>query len=385
MLIEVIKLDHSLIEEQLKLKENVSDFVSNKIAPRAKEIDEKGDFPWENIKDMASQGLLGIPIPKEYGGAGMDMLSYCIVLEEIAKRCSNTALVNLAHVFSSIAINLFGNNEQKSQYLIPMAEGKKLGAFGITERTGGSDVGSIRTEARLDNDNYVINGEKSYITNAGKADIYVILAFTDKEKGSKGLSAFIVEKGTDGLDFGKNENLVGMRGISIGEILLNNCIVPAKNIIGKEGDGIKIVLSCIDRGRIGTSAVSVGLAQGALDASIEYVKKRNMFGKLLSEFQSTQFLIADMATEIEAARLLMYQAASFVGKKERFTLEASMAKLYSSEVAMRAAINSIQIHGGYGLTKDGPVERYMRDAKTLTIAEGTSEIQRGIISRIKLR
>jgi butyryl-CoA dehydrogenase len=383
--LEAIKLNLSLTEEQLKLKEFVSNLVENKIAPKAKEVDELGKFPWENIKEMANQGLLGIPILKEYGGIGMDMLSYCIALEEIAKGCSNTALINLAHVFTSLSISLFGSNEQKTKILIPMAKGEKLGAFGITERTGGSDVASIRTEAKLDNDSYIINGEKSYLTNAGEADIYVILAFTDKEKGSKGLGAFIVEKGIDGLDFGKNENLIGMRGISNGQILLNNCVVPAKNIIGKEGDGLKIVLSCIDRGRIGTSAVCVGLAQGALDASIEYVKKRSMFGKLLSEFQSTQFMIADMATEIEAARLLTHQAASCVGKKERFALEASMAKLYSSEVAMRAAINSVQIHGGYGLTKDGPVEKYMRDAKTLTIAEGTSEIQRGIISRIKLR
>jgi alkylation response protein AidB-like acyl-CoA dehydrogenase len=262
-----------------------------------------------------------------------------------------------------------------------MAKGESLGAFAMTESTGGSDVGAIKTEAHLERDHYTINGEKSYITNAGQADYYIITASTDKEKKIKGLSSFIVEKDREGLSIGRVEDLSGMRGISLGQIFLNNCRIPSENLIGNEGDGIKVALSCIDRGRIAFSSIGVGIAQAALDASIAYSKKRLQFGKSLSEFQAIQFMIADMTTETVASRLLTYHAASLVDKESRFTKEASMAKLYSSEVAMRAAIKTVQIHGGYGLVKSCPVERYMRDAKVLAIGEGTSEIQRMIIAR----
>ena len=378
-------MDFSLSTRQQELRDRVRAFASRELAPKAKEIDRNARFPRENVKEMADHGLLGIPVPIEYGGSGMDMLSYCIALEEIAKACCTTATINLAHVFTAFSICLFGNAEQKGFHLTSMAKGERLGAFAITERTGGSDVVSIQTEAKAEGDGYVLNGEKSYITNAGQADLYVILASTDKTEGSKGLSAFILEKDRKGLSIGKTEDLIGMRGISNGQILLKDCSVPRENLIGSEGNGLKITLSCIDRGRVATSAIGVGIAQAALEASINYSKKRLQFGKSLSEYQAIQFMIADMATGVQAARLLTHYAASLADKEVRFTKEASMAKLYSSEAALRAALDAVQIHGGYGLSREGPVERHVRDAKTLAIAEGTSEMQRMIIARNEIK
>lgn len=374
-------MDFSLTPEQQALRERVHEFATKELAPRARDIDKHARFPSENVREMADHGLLGLPFPVEYGGSGMGMLSYCLALEELAKVCGSTATINLSHVLSAFSICLFGTEKQKDFHLASMAKGEVLGAFGATERGGGSDVVSIQTEARVKGSEYIITGEKSYITNAGQADLYIILASTDKSKGSKGLSALTVEKDAEGLRFGKIEDLTGMRGISIGELILKDCRVPRENILGNEGDGLKIALSCIDRGRVAISAIGVGLAQATLDASVGHSKKRSQFGKSLSEFQAIQFMIADMATEIEAARLLTYYAASLVDSGSRFTKEASMAKLYSSEVAMRAALSAVQIHGGYGLSREGPVERYMRDAKSLAIMEGTSEIQRLVIAR----
>ena len=378
-------MDFSLSPEQQELRGRVREFAAKELAPRARDIDKDARFPRENVREMADHGLLGLPFPLEYGGSGMGTLSYCIALEELAKVCGSTATINLAHVLSAFSIFLFGTQKQKEFYLASMAKGEVLGAFGATERGGGSDLVSIQTEARLEGSEYIITGEKSYITNAGQADLYIILASTDKAKGSKGLSAFMIEKDTEGLRFGKIEDLTGMRGVSIGEIILEDCSICRDNILSNEGDGLKIALSCIDRGRVAISAVGVGLAQAALDASVDYSKKRSQFGKSLSELQAIQFMIADMATEIEAARLLTYHAASLVDSGSRFTKEASMAKLYSSEVAMRAALSAVQIHGGYGLSREGPVERYMRDAKALAIMEGTSEIQRLVIARNELK
>jgi len=378
-------MDFSFSAAQRELRERVREFAVKELAPKSRGIDERARFPRDNVREMADHGLLGLPFPIEYGGSGMDMVSYCIVLEELAKVCSSTATINLAHVLSAFSILLFGSKRQKEFYLASMAKGERLGAFAITERTGGSDVASIQTEAKVENNKYVIDGEKSYITNAGQADLYIVLASTDKTKGSKGLSAFIVEKGTEGLSFGKTEDLIGVRGTSIGEVLLKDCCVPIENIIGEEGDGLKIALSCIDRGRIALSSIGVGLAQAALEASIDYSKRRSQFGRALSEFQAIQFMIADMATEVKAARLLTYHAGSLAEGGSRFTCEASMAKLYSSEVAMRAALNAVQIHGGYGLSRKGPVERIMRDAKALAIMEGTSEVQRLIIARNEIK
>lgn len=378
-------MDFTLSDKQKELRGRSREFATKELAPKAREIDKSAKFPLDNFAEMANHGFLGIPFPIEYGGSGLDVSSYCIVLEEIAKACGTTALINLSHVLTATSIHIFGKKNQKDFYLASMAKGESLGAFAMTESTGGSDVGSMKTSAQLEGKQYVMNGEKSYITNAGQADYYVITASTDKSKGIKGLSSFIVEKDREGLSLGKVEDLSGMRGISLGQILLNNCRVPRENIIGNEGDGIKVALSCIDRGRIALSSIGVGIGQAALDASLAYSKKRSQFGKSLSEFQAIQFMIADMTTEIEAARLLTYHAASLVDKESRFTKEASMAKLYSSEVAVRAALNAVQIHGGYGLVKSCPVERYMRDAKVLTIGEGTSEIQRMIIARSLLK
>jgi len=378
-------MNFSLSEEQEELKKSTNEFSNKELVPRAKEVDIKGEFPKDNFKKMAEKGLLGLIFPKEYGGSGLDMVSYCVALEEIAKACGSTATINLSHVLSTLTIHLFGNDDQKEYYLKPMVKGEKIGAFAITERGGGSDVLSIQTVAKAKDTGYVINGVKSYITNAKQADIYIILASTDKAKGSKGLSAIISGKDTEGISFGKTEDLIGMRGISLGEIIIKECSLPKENLLASEGDGLKITLSSIDRGRIALSAIGVGIAQACLDASIDYSKKRSQFGKPLSEYQSIQFMISDMSTEIQAARLLMYHAGSLVETKQRFTTEASMAKLYSSETAMRAALNAVQIHGGYGLSRECPVERYMRDAKGLAIMEGTSEIQRLIISRNKLK
>jgi len=378
-------MNFSLSEEQEELKKSTNDFSNKELVPRAKEVDIKGEFPKDNFKKMAEKGLLGLIFPKEYGGSGLDMVSYCVALEEIAKACGSTATINLSHVLSTLTIHLFGNDKQKENYLKPMIKGEKIGAFAITERGGGSDVLSIQTGAKVKDNGYVINGVKSYITNAKQADIYIILASTDKTKGSKGLSAIIVDKDTEGISFGKTEDLIGMRGISLGEIIIKECSVPKENLLGSEGDGLKITLSSIDRGRIALSALGVGIAQACLEASIDYSKKRSQFGKPLSEYQSIQFMISDMSTEIQAARLLTYYAGSLVETKPRFTTEASMAKLYSSETAMRAALNAVQIHGGYGLSRECPVERYMRDAKGLAIMEGTSEIQRLLISRNKFK
>lgn len=374
-------MDFTLSDKQKELRDRSREFATKELAPKAREIDETAKFPRDNFTEMANHGFLGIPFPIDYGGSGLDVPSYCIVLEEIAKACGTTALINLSHVLTATSIHLFGNKNQKKFYLASMAKGESLGAFAMTESTGGSDVGAIKTEARLEEDQYTINGEKSYITNAGQADYNIIIASTDKTKGIKGLSSFIVEKDREGLSLGKVEDLSGMRGISLGQIILSNCCIPRENILGNEGDGIKVALSCIDRGRIALSSIGVGIAQAALDASLAYSQKRSQFGKSLSEFQAIQFMIADMTTETEAARLLTYRAASLVDKESRFTKEASMAKLYSSEVAMRSALKAVQIHGGYGLVKSCPVERYMRDAKVLAIGEGTSEIQRMIIAR----
>ncbi len=378
-------MNFSLSEQQEELKKSTSEFSTKEIAPRAKEVDIKGEFPKDNFKRMAEKGLLGLIFPKEYGGSGLDMVSYCVALEEIAKACGSTATINLSHVLSTLTIQLFGNDEQKKNYLKPMIKGEKIGAFAITERGGGSDVLSIQTKAKAKDNGYIINGVKSYITNSKQADIYIILTSTDKTKGSKGLSATICGKDTEGISFGKTEDLIGMRGISLGEIIIKECSVPKENLLGSEGDGLKITLSSIDRGRIALSAIGVGIAQACLEASIDYSKKRSQFGKPLSEYQSIQFMISDISTEIQAARLLTYYAGSLVETNQRFTTEASMAKLYSSETAMRAALNAVQIHGGYGLSRECPVERYMRDAKGLAIMEGTSEIQRLIISRNKFK
>jgi len=375
----------NLTPEQETVRRMVSEFALNEIAPRAGDIDRTGEFPLDNLKKMAKRGLLGIPFPSAYGGYGGDNVSYALAVEEIGKVCASTGFILGVHVMSAYCLHLFGNHQQKREFLNRLSTGDKLGAFALTEPSTGSDASAMKTTAVLDGSEYVLNGQKCFVTSSGQAEIYVVFAVTDMSKGTRGISAFVVCKETGGLEFGKIEEKMGLRATSNGEIFLKDCRIPAGNLLGREGDGFKIALSAIDRGRIGIAALGVGVGQAALDSSKTYAKQRTQFGQPISNFQAIQFMIADMATEIEAARLLACKAAWLADVGERFTKQASMAKLYASEVAMRATINAVQIHGGYGLLKDLPVERYMRDAKALAIIEGTSELQRVIISRDELK
>jgi len=378
-------MDFVLTSEQSMIRNETAELARSVIAPRATGIDRTGEFPSDNLRALAQQRLMGIPFPAEYSGRNGDHVSYATALEEIGKVCASTGFIVGVHVMSAFCVYLFGNDKQKRRFLAPMSSGNKLGGFALTERTSGSDPSGIRTTATFNGSEYVLDGDKCFITNSVHADIYVVFALTDPSKGIKGISAFIVEKGYEGFDFGKIEDKMGLRGAANGELIFKDCRVPKENLLGTEGDGFKIALSAIDRGRIGIAALGVGIAQAALDSSKTYAKQRAQFGQPISNFQAIQFMIADMATEIEAARLLAHKAAWLADAGERFTKQASMAKLYASEVAMRATINAVQIHGGYGLLKDLPGERYMRDAKALAIIEGTSEMQRIIISRDELK
>ncbi len=375
----------SLAPEQEAVRGMVSEFSRNEIAPRACDIDRTGEFPLDNIEKMAKRGLLGVPFPSAYGGYGGDNVSYALAVEEIGKVCASTGFILGVHVMSAYCLHLFGNDQQKEEFLKPLLTGGKLGAFALTEPLTGSDASAMKTTAILDGSEYVLNGQKCFVTSSGQAEVYVVFAVTDTSKGTRGISAFIVSKGTPGFEFGRIEEKIGLRATSNGDIILKECRIPISNLLGREGDGLKIALSAIDRGRIGIAALGVGIGQASLDSSKTYAKQRTQFGQSISNFQAIQFMIADMATEIEAARLLAYKAAWLADVGERFTKQASMAKLYASEVAMRTTINAVQIHGGYGLLKDLPVERYMRDAKALAIIEGTSELQRVIISRDELK
>jgi len=375
-----------LTQEQQMLRQMVRDFALKEIEPKAAEIDEREEFPWETINKMAELGLLGIPFPEKYGGAGMDNVCYAIAVEEIARVCGSTAITLAAHISLAAApIYLFGTEEQKQRYLVPLAKGEVLGAFGLTEPQAGSDAAAIKTSAVLRGDHYVLNGTKCFITNAGVAQVLLISAKTDPSAGHRGISSFIVERDFEGLKIGKRENKLGLRGSDTSEIIMEDCLVPKENLLGKEGEGFKQALITLDGGRISIGAMAVGIAQGALDKSIQYAKERVQFGQPIANFQAIQWMLADMATEIHAARLMVYEAARLEDAGVRFTKEASMAKLFASEVAMRATTKAIQIHGGYGYCKDYPVERYFRDAKLTEIGEGTSEIQRLVIARYLLR
>ncbi len=375
-------MDFEFTEEQQMIRKMVRDFAEREIMPIAQETDETGEFPWETIHKMAPLGLLGLPIPEEYGGAGADNVSFTIALEEIARACGSTAITLDAH--TSLAcepIYLFGTEEQKRKYLVPMARGEKLGAFGLTEPEAGSDAGATKTRAVLDGDEWVINGQKIFITNGSIADVVIIAAVTDPEKGPRGISNFIVEKDTPGFRPGREEEKMGLKGSVTSELFFDDCRVPKENLLGKEGDGFKQFLIALDGGRIAIGAMAVGLAQAAFEKAVAYSKERVQFGQPIANFQAIQWMIADMATEIDAARLLVYRAAWLKDKGVRFTKEAAMAKLYASEAAERACYKALQIHGGYGYMKEYDVERYYRDNRLCAIAEGTSEIQRLVIAR----
>ena len=356
-------------------------FAEKEVKPLAQEIDEDERFPDETVEKMKQYGFLGIPFPKELGGQGCDTLTYVLCIEELSKVCATTGVIVSAHTsLGADPIKKFGSPELIEKYFRPMAEGKLIGAFGLTEPNAGTDAAGQQTKAVLEGDHYVLNGSKIFITNAGKADVYVVFAMTDKSKGTRGISAFVVEKDFPGFSVGKKELKMGIRGSSTCELIFENCIVPKENLLGKEGKGYGIAMKTLDGGRIGIAAQALGIAEGALEEAVKYVKERKQFGKSIAGFQNTQFVIADMYSKIEAAKLLTYKAALAKDSQEVFSVEAAIAKLYASETAMEVTTKVVQLFGGYGYTRDYPVERMMRDAKITEIYEGTSEVQRMVIS-----
>ena len=376
-------MDFSFTEEQKHLRKSVREFAEGEIAPHVMEWDEASRFPLELLPKLAEMGLLGVIFPEEYGGAGLGYIEYATVIEELSRVDGSVGLFVAAHnSLCSNHIYKFGTEEQKRKYLVPLAQGKKLGAWSLTEPEAGSDAGGTRSTAVRNGAHWTLNGSKTFTTNGHYADTCVAMAVTDKAKGSHGISAFILEKGMPGFRPGKKENKLGMRASDTSEVIFTDCKVPADNLLGPEGEGFTGSLKILDGGRISIAALGLGMAQGALDAAVRYAKQRKQFGQAISEFQAIQFKLADMATEVEAARLLVYQAAWLADQKDvRFTRESSMAKLFASEVAVRVANECVQIHGGYGFIKDYPAEKYYRDVKLCTIGEGTSEIQKLVIAR----
>jgi alkylation response protein AidB-like acyl-CoA dehydrogenase len=376
-------VDFTFTEEQKHLRKSVREFAEGEIAPHVMEWDEASHFPLELLPKLAEMGLLGVIFPEEYGGAGLGYIEYVIVIEELARVDGSVGLFVAAHnSLCSNHIYKFGSEEQKRKYLVPLARGKKLGAWSLTEPEAGSDAGGTRTTAVRNGSHWILNGSKTFTTNGHYADTCVAMAVTDKAKGSHGISAFILEKGMPGFRPGKKENKLGMRASDTSEVIFTDCKVPAENLLGPEGEGFTGSLKILDGGRISIAALGLGMAQGALDAAVGYAKQRKQFGQPISEFQAIQFKLADMATEVEAARLLVYQAAWLADQNNaRFTREASMAKLFASEVAVRVANECVQVHGGYGFIKDYPAEKFYRDVKLCTIGEGTSEIQKLVIAR----
>lgn len=371
-----------LSDEHKMIRKMVREFAVGEIKPLARELDETGEVSWDLYKKMAELGLLGMPFPEEWGGGGTDTLGYSIGVEEVSRVCGSTGLTMAAHTsLGTFPIFEFGTEEQKKEYIPDLASGKRLGGFGLTEPEAGSDAGGTQSTAVRDGDCYILNGSKCFITSAGVGEVFVVTAVTDKEAGVHGITAFIVEKDTPGFSPGKKENKLGCRGSDTGELVMEDCKVPAGNMLGEEGGGLRIFLHTLDGGRISIGAMALGIAQGALDASIEYAKERKQFGKPIARFGAIYDMIAEMATEIEAARLLVYDASMKKDAGKPYSIPSAMAKLYASEAAMRATRNAIQIHGGYGYMKEYDVERFWRDAKLTTIGEGTSEIQKLVIGR----
>lgn len=370
-----------LTAEQEEIRKMVRDFAAKEVAPSAAERDEEELFSREIFDKMGQLGILGLPYPEEYGGAGSDFLSYALAVEELSRVCASTGIGLSVHVsLCAWPIYKYGTEEQKQKYLRPLAEGTKLGAFGLTEPNAGTDAGAGSTTAVKDGDSYILNGTKVFNTNGGEAEIEVIFAATDKAAGLKGISAFIVEKGTPGLRFGKKETKMGIRSSVQREVIMEDCRIPAANLLGKEGEGFKIAMATLDGGRIGVAAQALGIAQGALDEAIKYSKQRIQFGKPISTFQGVNFMLAEMATKVEAARFLVYRAAFNKSNHLPYAKEAAMAKLFASDAAMEVTTNAVQVFGGYGYSREYPVERMMRDAKITQIYEGTNQAQRMVIA-----
>jgi butyryl-CoA dehydrogenase len=374
-------LDYFLTPEQ-KMIQDLARKVAEKMLPVRAELDEKEEFPWEIVKISAEAGLMGVSMPEEYGGFGGGILEYCLVAEELSRVCLGIATSVVASGLGAMPILLFGNSEQKKKYLPDIGKGKKLAAFGLTEADAGSDAGAIRTTATRKGEGYVLNGTKQWITNGGEAEVYSIIAMTDRSKGPRGASALIVEKGTPGFNFGKKEKKMGIRASATRELVFQDCFVPKENIIGKEGMGFIVTMRTFDRTRPGVGAQGVGLAQGALDEAVRYAREREQFEKKIISFQAIQHLLADMATLVEAARALVYSIARYIDQSENpkeISKVSGMAKVFASDVAMKVTTDAVQILGGYGYMRDYPVEKMMRDAKILQIYEGTNQIQRNII------
>ncbi|MEW6675932.1 MAG: acyl-CoA dehydrogenase family protein [Nitrospirota bacterium] len=379
-------MDYFLTEEQIMIKDLTRQIAEEKIVPVRAELDETGEFPWDIMKVLAQSDLFGLFIPDEYGGLGKGALELCIAVEELSRACLGISTTYAANALGTYPILLFGTDEQKKRYLPDIAAGKRLVAFGLTEANAGSDAGGIQTTAKLKENEYVINGTKQWITNGGEAEIYTIIAMTDKSKGARGASAFIVEKGTHGFTFGKKENKMGIRASATRELIFNDCRIPRENIIAREGMGFIVAMKTLDNSRIGVGAQGVGVAQGAFDEAVKFARQRVQFGQTIISFQAIQHMLADMATEIEAARALLYSVARYIdsGAKD-ISKESAMTKVFATDMAMRVTTNAVQIMGGSGYMKEYPVEKMMRDAKILQIYEGTNQIQRNIIGQALIK
>jgi hypothetical protein len=379
-------LDFQLNDEQLQLQKSVREFAQREIAPHVMEWDEASEFPMATVKELGQMGLLGVIFPPEYGGAGMGYVEYVTAIDELSRVDGSVGIIVAAHTsLCSNHIFLMGSECQRKKYIPKLATGEWIGAWGLTEPSSGSDAGSARMTAVRKGKNWILNGTKTFCTNGHYADVLVVLAVTDRAAHTHGLSAFIVEKDTKGFRPGKKENKLGLRASDTAELIFEDCVLPTENLLGKEGDGFPDAMQVLDGGRISIAALSLGMAQGAYEAALKYSKQRKQFGKAISDFQAIQWKLADMATEIDAARLLTMRAASMKDAGLKTTLESSMAKLYAGEIAVKCANESVQIHGGYGFIKDYPAEKFYRDVKLCTIGEGTSEIQRLVIARQLLK
>ena len=374
-------MNFNLTKTQELFRQMIREFAEKEVKPLAAEIDEQERFPAETVKKMAELGIFGIPVPKQYGGAGGDNLMYSIAVEELSRACATTGVVVSAHTSLCVApIMEHGTEEQKQKYLPKLASGEWIGAFGLTEPNAGTDAAGQQTTAVLDGEEWVLNGNKIFITNAGPAHVYIVIAMTDKSLKTKGISAFIVEAGTPGFEIGKKELKMGIRGSATAELIFTNCRIPKGNLLGKIGGGFPIAMKTLDGGRIGIAAQALGIAQAALDETVKYTKERKQFGKAIGQFQNTQFQMADLKTKVEAARLLVCSAAFKKDSGIPYSPDAAMAKLFAAETAMEVTTKAVQFHGGYGYTREYPVERMMRDAKITEIYEGTSEVQRMVIA-----